>query len=145
MGGTRVSLVDRCRIHSSSKLIGVRSFFSLYVLWEIDARVWQFLWISWWFRVLISELGPAVFSRLCSCKLCAVLGSFMYLKIIGKLYSNIRRQHLSFGINISLESLMGLEIWLLFVDALALSEIWTQLNTCSFMLSYLHNLKEWSK
>jgi hypothetical protein len=26
--------------------LGVRSFFSLLVLWEIDARVWQFLWIS---------------------------------------------------------------------------------------------------
>ena len=39
-------ITDQCRFRSSSKIIRVRSFFSLLFLWEIDARVWQFLWIS---------------------------------------------------------------------------------------------------
>jgi hypothetical protein len=39
-------ITDHCCFRSSSKIIGVRSFFSLLFLWEIDARVWQFSWIS---------------------------------------------------------------------------------------------------
>jgi len=40
------SPMDRCRFHSTSKIIRVRSFFSFLFLWEIDARVCQFLWIN---------------------------------------------------------------------------------------------------
>ena len=46
MGETRVLPLDRCRIRSSSKIVRVRFFFSLLFLWEIDVRLWQFLWIS---------------------------------------------------------------------------------------------------
>jgi len=40
------SSMDHCRFHSSSKIIGGKILLFPFVFWKIDARVWQFLWIS---------------------------------------------------------------------------------------------------